>query len=278
MNYLQIYSDIIENARLESRKKLKRDNKNYVYYERHHILPRALDGGDKKENLVLLTGKEHFICHKLLFEIFPEEKSMSSAFFIMVFSKKRNRGYKIGAREYERIKKLFSEKQTGKGNHMFGRTFKQPKVTCPYCEKVGGISTMKTYHFDNCIENSKNNKEEILKQRRENCYITGKNQKRVICPHCEKVGGVSTMARYHFDNCKFNSKNDREEIERQRRENSVESSRRKPVLQFDKQDNFIAEYISASQAQKEIKISQSSISAVCRNKRKTTGGFIWKFK
>ncbi len=66
MNYLQIYSDIIENIKLENRKKLKRDNENYVYYERHHILPKCLGGENDKENLVLLTGKEHFICHKLL--------------------------------------------------------------------------------------------------------------------------------------------------------------------------------------------------------------------
>lgn len=28
-------------------------------------------------------------------------------------------------------------------------------------------------------------------------------QKRVICPHCKKEGGVSNMTKYHFLNCKF---------------------------------------------------------------------------
>jgi hypothetical protein len=27
-------------------------------------------------------------------------------------------------------------------------------------------------------------------------------QKRVICPHCDKEGGLNNMIKYHFDNCK----------------------------------------------------------------------------
>lgn len=30
----------------------------------------------------------------------------------------------------------------------------------------------------------------------------GTKQRKVICPHCGKEGGVSNMTRYHFDNCK----------------------------------------------------------------------------
>lgn len=29
------------------------------------------------------------------------------------------------------------------------------------------------------------------------------NQKLVICPHCNKEGGISNMNRYHFNNCKY---------------------------------------------------------------------------
>lgn len=54
----------------------------------------------------------------------------------------------------------------------------------------------------------------------------------------------------------------------------------KPVLQYDLNGNFIKEWISASEVQKELGISQSAISACCRNKYgyKTAGGYIWKFK
>lgn len=37
-----------------------------VYTERHHIIPRCLNGGDEEENLSVLTFREHFIAHRLL--------------------------------------------------------------------------------------------------------------------------------------------------------------------------------------------------------------------
>ena len=30
----------------------------------------------------------------------------------------------------------------------------------------------------------------------------GTKQKQVQCPHCEKIGGISNMTRFHFDRCK----------------------------------------------------------------------------
>lgn len=68
MDYQRIYNQIINKSNLENRKKLKRDNKNYTYYEYHHIIPKCLGGLNNNENLVLLTAREHFICHKLLVE------------------------------------------------------------------------------------------------------------------------------------------------------------------------------------------------------------------
>lgn len=36
------------------------------YTEKHHIIPKSCGGDNSKENLVILTAKEHFICHLLL--------------------------------------------------------------------------------------------------------------------------------------------------------------------------------------------------------------------
>lgn len=41
-----------------------------VYMERHHIVPRALGGGNQKSNLVSLTAREHFVAHLLLARIY----------------------------------------------------------------------------------------------------------------------------------------------------------------------------------------------------------------
>lgn len=43
MNYKRIYDSIIENAKLQNRKK-----KQGIYYEEHHIIPKCLGGKDRK--------------------------------------------------------------------------------------------------------------------------------------------------------------------------------------------------------------------------------------
>lgn len=58
--YTKWYYNIIDFAKTKLR------SKQLEYYEKHHIIPRSLGGKNVKENLVLLTPKEHYICHLLL--------------------------------------------------------------------------------------------------------------------------------------------------------------------------------------------------------------------
>jgi len=51
-----------------------------------------------------------------------------------------------------------------------------------------------------------------------------------------------------------------------------------PTSQFDKNNNFIREWKSISEAAKELKIDISHISKVIRGERNFCGGFIWKNK
>jgi hypothetical protein len=57
--YTSIYYQIIENARNKS---ILTDD----YKERHHVVPKSLGGSNDPSNLVELTAREHFICHRLL--------------------------------------------------------------------------------------------------------------------------------------------------------------------------------------------------------------------
>lgn len=52
----------------------------------------------------------------------------------------------------------------------------------------------------------------------------------------------------------------------------------KPVIQMDKNLFFINEYISIKDASRHCNIRSSGISRCCLLKRKTAGGFMWKFK
>lgn len=96
MNYEKIYNQIIEKAKNENR---TRDNGEY--YEKHHIKPRSLykDLIKDENNIVLLTAREHFICHKLLEKIY-DCPQMKYAIWRMCNDGK----YKVSARYYEYVK------------------------------------------------------------------------------------------------------------------------------------------------------------------------------
>lgn len=52
----------------------------------------------------------------------------------------------------------------------------------------------------------------------------------------------------------------------------------KAVLQYTKTGDFIAEYTSGKEAAETTGVSAQHISCVCRAKRKSAGGYVWKFK
>lgn len=106
MNYKHIYMLIIEHAKSEQKLGLRKKG-NGEYYERHHILPKSLFPLwiKRKENLVLLTAREHFFCHQLLKKIYPGKEMV---YAIFAFINRPNADYKITSREYERLKLEFS--------------------------------------------------------------------------------------------------------------------------------------------------------------------------
>lgn len=53
---------------------------------------------------------------------------------------------------------------------------------------------------------------------------------------------------------------------------------RKPILQYTKDMVFVRVWDSATQAEKELNINKSSISACCKGKLKSAYNFIWKYK
>jgi hypothetical protein len=106
MNHQKIYDAIIEKARKENRKKVKKLCIDYIYFENHHIIPRCLGGNDSKNNQILLTAKEHFVCHKLLTYIYKGNRKLVSALHRMIFS--RRYGEIISGRDYEYVRTLLA--------------------------------------------------------------------------------------------------------------------------------------------------------------------------
>jgi hypothetical protein len=115
---------IIRAAQSQARKKLNRSNPNYVYYEKHHILPKSLFPlwTKRKSNIVLLTAREHFFCHQLLDKIYPDGK-MFLALWILA-NDNQNKYCVKSSHEYEKIRarysRVVSERFTG-GHQNLGR-------------------------------------------------------------------------------------------------------------------------------------------------------------
>jgi hypothetical protein len=103
MNYQKVYNQIIERAK---------NRQLEGYKEKHHIIPKCLGGNNDKENLVELTAREHFLCHRLLCEIYPLNHKLIWALWLMAIGKQKIKTiepYKISSKEYERLKLIFIE-------------------------------------------------------------------------------------------------------------------------------------------------------------------------
>lgn len=57
----------------------------------------------------------------------------------------------------------------------------------------------------------------------------------------------------------------------------INEASKKPIVQYDLQNNFIKNWKSATDIQNELKINGGAISACCKNKRKSAGKFRWKY-
>ena len=124
MDYKKIYQDLME-ARLSVKSERIVEKRNGSYFERHHILPLSL-GGDKSYalgsgNIVLLTAREHYIAHRMLWLIY-KTREMGFAFHKMVFSESPLQERRFDSKAYEAAKLALSECQRGENNPMFGKT------------------------------------------------------------------------------------------------------------------------------------------------------------
>ena len=95
MDYKKIHDNLIERA-----KNRKLDG----YVEKHHIIPKCMNGTNEPNNLVELTSREHFLVHWLLHEMYPENSDLRYAFWSMCRNSDNQQRYKPSSRVYEYAK------------------------------------------------------------------------------------------------------------------------------------------------------------------------------
>jgi hypothetical protein len=79
------------------------------YHERHHILPRCMDGTDDEENLIDLFAREHFIAHKLLAQENPDNNKLVYAWWMLAHIDDRD----VTPEEYEAARINFASAHKG---------------------------------------------------------------------------------------------------------------------------------------------------------------------
>jgi hypothetical protein len=106
-----------------------RSRKDSRIYEQHHIIPKSCGGSDEPNNLVLLTPKEHYICHRLLPKMVKSKshyEKMIYALWCLINGNGHSERYSPSGKIYQQIKeeqsKVRSERMKGKGNHFYGKT------------------------------------------------------------------------------------------------------------------------------------------------------------
>ena len=133
MDYLKIYNSIVERGK----------NRTITgYTETHHIIPKCLGGSNDVWNLVVLTAREHFICHLLLCEIYPKNTKLKFALWNMCNVKREyQERYKINSRLYNLIREEYSKSVRGTNNPNFGKKLTEEqrnKISLSRIGKYGG--------------------------------------------------------------------------------------------------------------------------------------------
>lgn len=117
MNYQKVYDQLVEKCKPRGLDKTSVD----FYTEIHHVIPRCLGGDDKQGNLIMLSGREHYIAHMLLWKLYPNNSKLMHAAWMM--SHVRDGEYKVNSSTYEALKidhaKWLSNRMAGKNSPNF---------------------------------------------------------------------------------------------------------------------------------------------------------------
>ncbi len=233
MNHSRIYDSIIS-------MRLSRPATGVI--ERHHIIPKSLGGSDDPSNIVSLSPREHYLCHKLLAR--AHGGKMWQALFLMSNSGVTSAsGVIVTSRDFEKARKeaanfrstdyLSRGVSKGLSNpsadplvYQFAHpTHGELSMTrSALCERfgltAGGVSKVVTgvrKSYKKWVFNGVCDGGELVGYEKPESKTKGKKLSRshirslikakekvqtVTCPACGKKGKGSVMIRWHFDRCK----------------------------------------------------------------------------
>ena len=185
--------------------------------EVHHILPRSLGGDNSKANKVVLTPKEHFMCHLLLtkFTHGKDRMKMCKALWMM---KGRSNKVFFSSKMYNDIRMQCKRLASENSRRMWANTEIRSTLIALRTGRKNTSDTLKLMsesarrrHTENplpvetrrLISDKLRGRRLTDAEKEKRRLAASKNPKpKVTCPWCLMSGGKPVMARYHFDNCK----------------------------------------------------------------------------
>jgi len=225
--YTILYLSIIIKAKNEIR------NKKQGYYEKHHIYPKSIWPEYKNDNwnLVLLTAKEHFICHKLLTKMFDNSTYKQKMYYALwgmmnQENKFQNRKYKINSKSYENVRLKISELSSKNlkslhknkdfaANHseISRKRLIEMNSDPDFAKKRNELLKKINSDPDFCKKRKERARKQMIKlnsdpsfkiKQKENGKIMVKNiQIQKTCEHCHKAYNLGNYSQHHGDKCKL---------------------------------------------------------------------------
>jgi hypothetical protein len=260
MNYIKIYENIIYRAKNQNRIKVKGSQG----YENHHIIPKSVGGLNNKGNLVLLTPKEHYICHRLLVEIYkntPFSNKMYYAMWCMINGSGNQIRYSPSSRIYDKLRnEIIISRSIERFNNR--KPVLQYNLYGVFIKRFGSVkeASIETEVNRGCIENS--------------------------CRKESKTGS-GFIWRYESDGFKLNVEPISNDIPGRKKGDipwnkglkfqlGCDGSSKK-VYQYELNGKLLKDWECITIASNELNINRGGIENCSLGKSKSSGGFIWRY-
>ena len=182
-----------------------------MYFEGHHIIPKCKGGTGNSSrpknhpNIVLLTAREHFLAHRLLWLIY-RDRQMALAFHKMMSSSK-NTNRVFNSKQYALAREAYSI--TNMGNtygkgvvHIISEEQRRKHSDCMKGRFLGDLNVSKRPDVRKKISEKLTGRIRS-KEHAENLRLAGKKQPKSACPYCGIIAVKGNLARWHFDKCRM---------------------------------------------------------------------------
>ena len=260
MDYKKCYYNLIS-----SRQLLDRVKGGGIYYESHHILPKSLGGDNNKENLVLLTFKEHFIAHLLLSKMYDGEIKRKMCYALWRMSKGSSKHERIvSASQYKICREAERE---AKKNHVVSE---QTRLKISLGNKGKKRTPEMIEAHRNRIIGTTHTTSEETKEKIRNSNL---GQKR--SPECVENNRKARLGKRQSEESK--QKRSKKLINIPRPQEVIDKIRMNNPLKREVICSNGEIYESINDAAIKLNLNRSNISAVCNGRREKTNGLIFKF-